>query len=194
VTAAYLSRTGARTSTRATTVDKPEIEEVFREFAAPVHNYLRAAGMSDCEDLLSDIFIDIMRGLERFQGDRDALRRWIFTIAHHRRVDEQRRLVRKRKFLLERQPRHLAPAADEALDHELLAALDTLTADQREVVVLRFVSDLSLETVAHLTGRTPGAVKSLQHRALRNLAHVLASAQITTATTKPPSAALPTDD
>ena len=51
-----------------------------------------------------------------------------------------------------------------------------LTPDQREVVVLRFVADLSLETVAAMTNRAEGAVKSLQHRALRNLAASLARA------------------
>jgi RNA polymerase sigma-70 factor (ECF subfamily) len=62
------------------------------------------------------------------------------------------------------------------MDPALVAALDTLTPDQREVVVLRFVADLSLEAVAALTDRAPGAVKSLQHRALRNLALQLARA------------------
>ncbi|MDQ1498098.1 MAG: polymerase sigma-70 factor, subfamily, partial [Actinomycetota bacterium] len=48
--------------------------------------------------------------------------------------------------------------------------------DQREVVALRFVADLSLDAVAGLTGRSPGAVKSLQHRALAALAERLGAA------------------
>ncbi len=54
-----------------------------------------------------------------------------------------------------------------------MAALGRLTPDQREGVVLRFVADLALKEVAALTGRTEGAVKSMQHRALAQLARTL---------------------
>jgi RNA polymerase sigma-70 factor, ECF subfamily len=153
----------------------PTVDEAFREYAAPVHNYLRAAGVSDSEDILGDVFVDVMRGLEGFRGDRDALRRWIFTIAHHRVVDEHRRTSRRRRFLRS-VPTDASFTHDDPLDPALIAALAALTPDQREVIVLRFVADLSLETVAVLTNRAPGAVKSLQHRALRNLAVQLAPA------------------
>ncbi len=151
------------------------IEAVFRRYAPAVHNYLRAAGAADSEDLLSDVFVDVMHGLERFQGDEDALRRWVFTIAHHRLVDEHRRRARRRQLLGRQTQLRVAPP-DEPFDPALVSALDTLTPEQREVVVLRFVADLSLETVAAMTNRPEGAVKSLQHRALRNLAAVLAGA------------------
>jgi RNA polymerase sigma-70 factor (ECF subfamily) len=148
---------------------EPTVEDAFREYAAPVHNYLRAAGVVDSENVLGDVFVDVMRGLARFRGDRDDLRRWIFTIAHHRVVDEHRRANRRRRSLRS-VPTATSFTHDDPVDPALVAALDALTPDQREVVVLRFVADLSLETVAAVTKRPPGAVKSLQHRALRNLA------------------------
>jgi RNA polymerase sigma-70 factor (ECF subfamily) len=154
---------------------RPTVEGAFREYAGPVHNYLKAAGVVDSEDVLGDVFVDVMRGLERFRGDQDDLRRWIFTIAHHRVVDEHRRATRRRR-LLRSVPTEASFTHDEPIDPALVAALDTLTPDQREVIVLRFVADLSLETVATITKRPQGAVKSLQHRALRNLAALLASA------------------
>ena len=150
------------------------VEAVFRELAGPVHAYLRAAGAVDSEDLLGEVFCDVTQGLDRFRGDGRALRGWVFTIAHHRLVDERRRLARGRRFLRA----HLVPVAEapgEPFDPGLIDALDALTADQREVVVLRFVADLPIETVAELTGRPVGAVKSLQHRALRQLAAMLRS-------------------
>ena len=55
--------------------------------------------------------------------------------------------------------------ADMPTDPDLIAALDQLSPDQREVIVLRFVADLSLEQVAEVTKRRVGAVKALQHRA-----------------------------
>jgi RNA polymerase sigma-70 factor, ECF subfamily len=154
---------------------EPTVEEVFRQYAGPVRNYLRAAGVVDSEDMLSDVFVDVMRGLARFRGEQDDLRRWIFTIAHHRVVDEHRKASRRRR-LLRRVPTESSFTHDDPVDPALVAALDALTPDQREVVVLRFVADLSLGTVAALTKRPEGAVKSLQHRALRNLAVRLAPA------------------
>ena len=148
------------------------VEAVFRELAGPVHAYLRAAGAVDSEDLLGEVFCDVMRRLDRFRGDKLALRRWVFTIAHHRLVDERRRLAQRRRFL-HANPLPVAEAPGEPFDPRLVDALGALTADQREVVVLRFVADLPLETVAELTRRPVGAVKSLQHRALRQLAEML---------------------
>ena len=62
---------------------------------------------------------------------------------------------------------------NEPFDPGLHNALLQLTPDQREVVTLRFVADLAIEEVARITGRPVGAVKSLQHRALRTLASAL---------------------
>lgn len=66
-----------------------------------------------------------------------------------------------------------ADAAPDVIDPALLAALARLTPEQREVVVLRHVADLSLEEVARITKRKVGAVKAMQHRALQQLARIL---------------------
>jgi RNA polymerase sigma-70 factor, ECF subfamily len=148
-------------------------DEIFRRLGGAVHGYLRAAGAVASEDLLGDVFVAVVRGLEDFSGDDDALRRWVFTIAHHRLVDERRRIARVRRFTI----RPDAPASPpaEPFDPALEGALNLLTPEQREVVVLRFVADLSLETVASMTGRTVGAVKALQHRALVRLQRALSA-------------------
>ena len=64
---------------------------------------------------------------------------------------------------------------EEPLEPALLSAIDRLTPEQREVVLLRFVADLPIEAVARITRRTTGAVKSLQHRALAQLAGTVSS-------------------
>ena len=150
------------------------IEEIFRHLGPVVLGYLRTGGAGDAEDLLGDVFLRVARGLARFQGDGDDLRRWVFTIAHHCLIDDHRRRTRERHFL-RRASRVQAAArpAAEPFDPALLDALARLTTEQREVVTLRFVADLSLEEVARITDRTSGAVKSLQHRALRTLAVLL---------------------
>ena len=49
--------------------------------------------MRDAEDLTGDVFVRVARNLHEFKGDSAALRRWVFTIAHHRLVDEYRLMV-----------------------------------------------------------------------------------------------------
>lgn len=147
----------------------PSAAEAYRALAPAVLGYLRAQGVPDPDDVLGEVFLQVARDIHRFKGDDAALRRWVFTIAHNRGVDAHRRRARSRADLDGRVPERPAAPPPEPIDPELVAALDTLSPDQREVVVLRFVADLSLEAVARITRRRVGAVKSLQHRGLENL-------------------------
>lgn len=143
---------------------------VYRLLAPAVLGYLRAERVDDPEDLLGEIFLQVTRDLHKFSGDDDDLRRWVFTIAHNRVVDASRRRARRREDLVAVAPEDdIVPAPDDPFDPELIDALHALTEDQRDVVLLRFVADLPLETVARLTDRSVGGVKALQHRALQQL-------------------------
>lgn len=150
--------------------DRRNAGEVYRALAPSVLGYLRAQRLSDPEDVLGDVFLHVARDLRRFKGDDAALRRWVFSIAHNRAMDDHRRRARRPAIVDADVPDEAAPAPTDPLDPELVEALAALTADQREVIVLRFVADLPLEAVARITGRKIGAVKALQHRALENLA------------------------
>ena len=144
----------------------------YRELAPAVLGYLRSQRVPDPEDVLGEVFLHVARDIGRFSGDDAALRRWVFSIAHNRSMDAHRKAKRDRSTLeAEITEGRVAPvdAPREPIDPELIAALATLSDDQREVVVLRFVADLPLEAVAKITRRTPGAVKAMQHRAMDNL-------------------------
>lgn len=145
----------------------------YRAFAPAVLGYLRGQGVRDPDDVLSEVFLQVARSLPRFRGDDDALRGWIFTIARNRAIDDRRRRKRRPAGSDEPVPDVAAPAAAPPVDPELVGALAELTPDQREVIVLRFVADLSVEEVASITKRSEGAVKSMQHRALHQLARIL---------------------
>ena len=142
--------------------------EVYRRLAPSVLAYLRAQRVADPEDVLGEVFVHVARDLHRVRGDDDAVRRWVFTVARHRVVDEARRRSRRAAVVPGPVPDVAAEGA-EPFDAVLLQALNGLTPDQREVVVLRFVADLSLANVARITHRRVGAVKALQQRALTNL-------------------------
>ena len=130
--------------------------------------YFRSHRMADPEGLTGDVFVAVTERLSGFDGDDDALRRWVFTIAHHRRVDEIRRVAR-RPVRVDVEP-DADPVTDpEPVDPELIVALAALTTEQREVVVLRFVADLSVAAVAAVTNSSEGSVKMLTTRGLAAL-------------------------
>ncbi|HEX6262288.1 MAG TPA: sigma-70 family RNA polymerase sigma factor [Actinomycetota bacterium] len=154
------------------------LEAIYRDLAPAVAGYLRGQRAGEPEDLTSDVFVGIVRGLRAFSGDERAFRSWVFSIAHRRLLDERRRLARRRERPVD--PGELAAEGPrgnvEAEGLERLGAgwaaelLDTLTDEQRTVVLLRIVADLSVREVADVTGRSPGAVKTMQRRALLQLA------------------------
>jgi RNA polymerase sigma factor (sigma-70 family) len=157
-----------------------EIEEIYRELAPPLLGYFRSHGSAAPEDLVATFFSQVVRDLPRFRGDAAARRRWIFTIAHNRLVDEYRRRSRRPELLFADLPDRVDSRTDvtgieHGIDSDLVRALGGLTPLQRQVVVLRFVADLPIEDVARIVKRSRGAVKSLQNRALGRLAELLAS-------------------
>ena len=148
---------------------------LYRELAPAVLGYLRAQGVPDPEDLLGEVFLQVARDLRGVRGDEVAVRKWVFTLARNRVVDDARRRSRRPVITSGAVPERPGPDREEPLDPELQSAIDRLTPEQREVVLLRFVADLPIEAVARITRRTTGAVKALQHRALAQLAGTVSS-------------------
>ena len=148
--------------------------EVYRRLAPSVLGYLRGQQVPDPEDVLGEVFFQVARSLPRFRGDEvEDLRRWVFTIARHRVVDDVRRRRRRPQSADRPLPDLAAPPEAAGIDPDLLDALGRLNDDQREVITLRFVADLSLEDVATITGRSIGAVKSMQLRGIAQMARNL---------------------
>ncbi|MGY1610066.1 MULTISPECIES: RNA polymerase sigma factor [unclassified Geodermatophilus] len=152
-------------------------EVLYRDLSPVVTGYLRLHGALEPDDLASETFLAVFRGLGGFRGDEEALRSWVFTIAHRRLVDDWRRRSRRP---------HLADDAGDLLpetsggdvEDDVLTRLGTeavhrlcagLPADQRSVLLLRVLADLTVEQVAAVMGRSVGSVKALQRRGLRRL-------------------------
>ncbi len=155
-------------------------ERLFVSVAGGVRGYLAVQGATDADDLTGEVLLQLVRGLPRFSGDEAGFRSWVFLVAHHRLVDERRRLGREAALVTRRQPVAPAPGADvDAIDgligQEWRERLARLSDDQRDVVLLRVVADLPADEVARIMGRRPGAVRVLQHRALTRLRTNLAT-------------------
>jgi RNA polymerase sigma-70 factor (ECF subfamily) len=145
-----------------------DLDRLYRDTAPAVLGYLRASGTPDPDNVLGEVYLAVVRGIGRFEGDERLLRSWVFSIARNRAVDAHRKQGRRLQLLRTEPPPAPEPAPD-VPDPELIAALGTLTDDQREVVLLRFVADLPLADVAALLGRSVDGVKKLQRRGLDSL-------------------------
>jgi RNA polymerase sigma factor (sigma-70 family) len=146
-------------------------ERIYADLAGPVVGYLRAQGAAEPEDIAGEAFLQVVRDLPRFAGDERDFRAWVFTIVHRRLLDERRRHARRATVPM---PEHLelvgGDVREEALaavDRErVLGVLADLPADQRSVLLLRILGDMTIDEIARAVGKRPGAVKALQRRGL----------------------------
>ncbi len=176
------------------------VATLWRELHPRLVRYLRTAVGDDAEDVASDVWMEAAAGLGRFSGDAEALRAWVFTIARRRLIDLRRKNGRRQTFataddVLTAHADRAASADPEAdarlaLD-EALARIGSLPRDQAEVIALRVLCDLDVETVARIVGKRAGAVRVIQHRALKRLAETMAAEHVTPA---PHHTILETDD
>lgn len=156
--------------------DERAFEGLLTPLLGRLDGYLRSQARDDAEDLRSDVLVAIVRQLPRFRGDEAQFRSWVFTIAHHRLVDHRRRSRRTESLdemhdeaLVAADPSTEATALARLNEAQLRATLELLPEAQRRVLLLRTVADLSLEQTAEVVGRSVGAVKLLQHRAVGTL-------------------------
>ncbi len=154
---------------------------LWSDYAPAVAAFVSARGSREPDDLTSEVFLTVFDRLAEFRGDAAAFRSFVFSIAYRRLVDELRMRGRRGEsveLLAEEDPRRASSAEEEAAarlgDQRAIAMIASLPADQRDVMALRIVADLTVEQVAEVLGKRPGAVKALQRRALERLRKKLA--------------------
>ena len=161
------------------------LTRIYTAYAPALFRFFMAS-VSDrhlAEDLTGSTFVSAIEGLPKFRGPVEALGGWLFQIARHDLYDHRRKQSRSRIEPLEENLSEAA-ASDGAVDPEELAiarleggrvlrALQELSPDQREVLLLRMAGGMTAPEVAAILGKTTNAVKALQHRGLASLARVL---------------------
>jgi RNA polymerase sigma-70 factor, ECF subfamily len=161
--------------------DEAAFGRLWHDLQPRLLRYFMVAWPAAAEDLASETWLGVVRGIGRFHGNEPAFRAWVFTIARHEVLDQRRRAARRvtedasATGLVERAaPDDPAAAALEGLStRAALAAVATLPADQAEAIVLRVVAGLEVDRVAAIMGKRPGTVRVLTHRGLRRLAERL---------------------
>ena len=139
--------------------------------------YYRVSDENTAEDLTADTFLRAIEGLEGYEYRGVPFRAWLYRIAFARVVDFHRKQGRRIQQPLDT----VNPVSDVDLEavvatrlavERLAELLPRLTEEQQNVIVLRFIEGYSIEETAGFVDKTEGAVKALQHRALRSLARI----------------------
>lgn len=160
--------------------DREALAELWRTHNPALLRYLRARRAPSPDDVASQVWVDVARSLDRFEGDLTDFKRWLFTIAHRRSVDEIRRAVRASNptTVDVRAADRVAGADDEHERHTSLdraiALVAVLPDSQAEAVMLSVVNDLPTADVAAIMGITEGNVRVLVHRGVTRLRRKIA--------------------
>jgi RNA polymerase sigma-70 factor (ECF subfamily) len=143
---------------------------LFESLARAVVGYLRGRGVEDADGAANEVFLRVFTRVRDFDGDEDQFRSWVFTIARNLAVDEHRAHARRATLVaIDECVARLGSgnvANDVVSRQSVDEMLGTLSRDQRDVLLLRFVADLSIEQTALVVGKRVPAVKALQRRAL----------------------------
>ncbi|CAM5796869.1 MULTISPECIES: sigma-70 family RNA polymerase sigma factor [Brevibacillus] len=149
---------------------------IYEEYSAKIYRYFRyrVRNVWDVEDLTTTVFVKVYSKLDQYDG-RHPFGAWIFRIAHNTLIDYLRKkreypadqevfssLVTSEKLPEER-------VLNQESHEDLWKNVKTLTADQRNVISLRYLADLRMNEIAEILGKTEASVKILHFRGIKKL-------------------------
>jgi RNA polymerase sigma-70 factor (ECF subfamily) len=162
---------------RAQRGDRSALEELYLLHFDRIYSYLHLSvgNRHDAEDLTTQTFLRMLEAIGRFRWQSAPFSAWLFRIAHNLAMDHFRagRRVQAEEDVPEPLGAEESSAEEQALDSlgqaGMLELIQRLSAEQRQVLTLKFLFGFANADVARILGKTEGAVKSLQHRALASL-------------------------
>lgn len=160
--------------TRARRGDQRAFTAIFDTYQPVLARYLRVVAPAHADDVAAATWESVTRSLNRFRGNGDDFRRWLFTIARRRLVDEVRRAARVVVVAGVEEP-DPEPAVDAGLDGPDWAGrlLRRLPTRQADAVALRVMGGLSVAETAEVLGVSHENVRVLCHRGLRAIRRLL---------------------
>ena len=157
---------------KARMLDPEALTELYEYYYPKVYKFVYyRTNSNEADDLTGEIFLKVMKAISRQSGSLDA---WIFRIARNTVVDFFRR--RDMHSEVELTDAHLETIPDKENMHkkienkiDILQALDKVNDEYREFLTLKFIAGLSNDELAEITGKTHGALRAMQFRALKAL-------------------------
>ncbi len=159
--------------------EEDALQQLYEKYHPKIYNYafLQMGDVQAAEDLAADVMLKMLESIRKYEFKGLPFGAWVFRIARNRLIDLHRRRKRRGEVDLNEalvstlaNPQALAELA---LDRgQIQVALKYLTDEQRQVVVLKFIEGFDNRSIGRVMGRSDGAIKSLQHRALAALRRV----------------------
>jgi RNA polymerase sigma-70 factor (ECF subfamily) len=151
-------------------------ENLYREFYPKVLQYLtnRMGNIHDAEDMAQTVFLKVYSKLDTFDAEKSSLSTWIFNITRNTLIDHQRSMTLR---IHEEIPETLADDSPDLLDSLILEedqerladALEKLTRDERDLIILHYYKEYTLMNIAEMMRRPYGQIKRLHMKALQKL-------------------------
>jgi RNA polymerase sigma-70 factor, ECF subfamily len=162
---------------RAQQGDRSALEELYLIHFDRIYSYLHVSvgNRHDAEDITTQTFLKMLESIGKFRQGSAPFSAWLFRIAHNLAMDHFRahRRWQPEEEVPEppgsEEPSAEAEAIQEIGRQSMLELIDTLSHEQKQVLTLKFVFNFPNADVATILGKTEGAIKSLQHRALASL-------------------------
>ncbi len=167
--------------------DRNAVGALYDAYADKIYRYLffRVDDRATAEDLTAEVFLNFVEAVRTYEIGETPLIAWLYRVAHARLVDHYRKQNRAAK---ESSLDDLIVGVEDDTDAQLMSshrqekvriAMDTLTAEQKQVIIFRFIEGYNLQKTADLMGKTIGAIKVMQYRALQSLSRSLNKQGIT---------------
>ncbi len=162
---------------RAQQGDRAALEELYLIHFDRIYGYLHVSvgNRHDAEDLTTQTFLKMLESIGKFRWQSAPFSAWLFRIAHNLAMDHFRATKRwqPEEEVPEPEPDESTSAEAGALEaigrRSMLDLIDDLSPEQQQVLTLKFVFNFANAEAATILGKTEGAIKSLQHRALVSL-------------------------
>ena len=160
----------------ANQIDLLKSDQIYREYYPKVYQYLvnRMGNVHDAEDMAQTVFVKVFTKLDTFDAEKSSLSTWIFNITRNSLIDHQRSMTLR---IHDEIPETLADDSPDMLDglimeqeqESLADALEKLTREERDLIVLHYYNEYTLLEIADLMRRPYGQIKRLHMKALQKL-------------------------
>ena len=161
-------------------------EALYDHYVPPIYRfiYMKVSGKEEAEDLTHEVFLSAWQNLKRYRPRGFPFSSWLYQIARNKVIDHYR--LKKPALPIEEVDVEFAAAGknlDDVIDTEIhfkkvRRALRSLTPDQQDVILMKFMEELSHREIAAALMKSEGAVRIIQYRALSELKKILADEPI----------------